>query len=60
MARQSLGKKKINRYIKLTGLPIINAFVRGGTDHRIDLFLADGSVVYLLKDNTIIKPVCDL
>jgi len=43
--RQHLGEKKIKKYRQLTGLPIIRALVRGGTDHRIDFLLEGGKVL---------------
>jgi hypothetical protein len=45
MARQRVGDKKVAKYRALTGLPVLAALVRGGTDHRVDLLLADGSVM---------------
>jgi len=53
--RCRLGKTKINQLKKKTGLPIITAFTRGGTDHKIDLCLDDGSIMCLLKNGTIEK-----
>ena len=47
MARQHLGKKKVMLLRQQLGLDIIAVLVRGGTDHRRDLCLADGTVWYL-------------
>ncbi len=44
--RQKLGQKKIAQYRRLTGLDIIAGTVRGGTDHRVNLHLSDGSIMY--------------
>lgn len=50
MARQSLGKKKVAALRRLTGLPVLYVMVRGGTDHRRDLIMEDGSLIHLYKD----------
>ncbi len=39
----------------LTGLPIVKVMVRGGTGHRKDLCLKDGSIVHLYPDGTMEK-----
>jgi len=52
MARQLLGEKKINNLRQQTGLDIVTVLVRGGTDHRKDLCLGDGSVIHLYADGT--------
>jgi hypothetical protein len=52
MSRCLIGKKKIQWLRRETGLPVIAALVRGDTDHRIDLCLDDGRVVYFFKDGT--------
>jgi hypothetical protein len=31
---------------------VVGALVRGGTDHRIDLLLDDGTIVHWFKDGT--------
>ena len=55
--RQRLGQKKIDRYAKETGLPVVTALTRGNTDHRVDLFLEDGSrVAYWPKTGDIETP----
>ena len=51
--RCKLGPKKINQLKHKTGLSIVFAYVRGGTDHRIDLYLSDGTIMYLLKDGSL-------
>ena len=40
--RQLLGPKKIRSLERETGLEIDSAMVRGGTGHRIDIFLKNG------------------
>ena len=44
--RQRVSEKTVRRYARETGLPVEFALVRGGTDHRIDLCLIDGSIVH--------------
>lgn len=51
--RCKLGPKKVARYARMTGLNVIAAFVRGNTDHRVDLFLADGRIASLYRDGTL-------
>lgn len=51
--RQVLGPKKLARLHTLTGLPIVKVMVRGGTNHRQDLCLADGSIVCRWPDGTL-------
>ena len=46
MARQRLGPKKTARLREKLALPIAGVLVRGGTGHRQDLLLEDGSVVH--------------
>ena len=55
MARNRIGPKKIKRLREKTGLPVITALTRGGTDHRIDLCLDDGSVVHMYRDGSMEK-----
>lgn len=50
MARQSMSSRKVRKIAAQTGLQVMRVLVRGGTDHRRDLLLADGSVVHLFKD----------
>jgi endonuclease V-like protein UPF0215 family len=52
MARQRLSEKNVAKLRKETGLPVIAVLVRGGTAHRKDLCLEDGSVVRLYADGT--------
>ena len=49
MARQKLGPKKVNKLRETTGLDIVFALTRGGTNHRIDLHLKNGDVYHLHK-----------
>ena len=60
MARCVVGEKKVEKYRLQTGLPIVTAFVRGGTDHRVDLCLEDGTVASLYRDGTIERDPDDL
>jgi hypothetical protein len=56
--RQTLSKKNVNKIARQTGLPVLAVLVRGGTDHRKDLCLDDGSVMHLEKDGTMeISPI---
>lgn len=55
--RQQLGKAKVERYRRQTGLDVIAGQVRGGTNHRVDLCLRDGSVVYLWPNGRTEKAV---
>ena len=55
MARNIIGAKKVARLREKTGLPVITALTRGGTDHRIDLCLDNGSIVHLFSDGTMEK-----
>ena len=54
MARQELGLKKVLRLRKETGLDIIAVLVRGGTEHRRDLCLRDGTIICMWPDGDII------
>ena len=47
-----MGEKKVAKLREQTGLPVIAVLVRGGTEHRKDLCLEDGSVVHLYSDGT--------
>ena len=53
--RQLLNEKKTKKLAKETGLPVVKVMVRGGTDHRKDLCLEDGSIMHLWKDGTLSK-----
>lgn len=55
MARNRIGPKKVEKLRDKTGLSVLTALTRGNTDHRIDLYLDDGSVHHLYKDGTIEK-----
>ena len=47
MARQRLGQKKLQKYAQQAGLTgIVYGLVRGGTDHRVNLYEADGTTWY--------------
>lgn len=50
--RQLLGAKKLKRLAAETGLQIVKVMVRGGTDHRKDLCLEDGTIVSLYRDGS--------
>jgi hypothetical protein len=50
-----MNERKTARIAVKYNLPISHILVRGGTDHRKDLLLKDGSVVHLNKDGTIKK-----
>lgn len=52
MARQRLGRKKIESLKQQTGLPIVAVLVRGNTNHRLDLCLEDKTIVHLFKDGS--------
>jgi hypothetical protein len=43
--RQRVGEKKVKKYREMFKLPICTALARGGTDHRIDLFIEGGRIV---------------
>lgn len=53
MARQRMSQKNVRRIAAATGLDIVTILVRGGTDHRKDLCLADGTIASLWSDGTI-------
>lgn len=55
MARNRIGEKKVKKLREKTGLDILTALTRGGTDHRIDLCLSDRSVMHLYRDGTMEK-----
>lgn len=52
MARQRLSQKNVLKLAQQLELPVVAVLVRGGTGHRRDLCLEDGSVVYLYRDGT--------
>jgi hypothetical protein len=53
--RQLLSEKNVRKLAKRYNLPIVNVMVRGGTDHRKDLCLEDGSIINLWPDGTMEK-----
>lgn len=53
--RCALGPKKVKKLAEKTGLPVVKALVRGGTDHRVDLCLEDGTITCLYKDGSLEK-----
>ena len=53
--RQSMNPKNIKKYSKKYSLDIVKIFVRGGTNHRKDLCLSDGTVTCLYPDGSLIK-----
>lgn len=53
--RQKVGDKKVRRLRKKTGLDVRWASVRGNTNHRVDLYLGDGSIVSKYKDGSLEK-----
>ena len=55
MARQRMSNKNTKKYREKLNLPIKYILVRGGTDHRKDLCLKDGSVIHMYKDGTLEK-----
>ena len=51
MARNRItNPKTLARISVIVGQPIVHALTRGGTDHRIDACLPDGSVINVYKD----------
>lgn len=54
--RQRMSEKNVERLRRQLGMPeIISVLVRGGTDHRRDLLVAGGAVIYLWRDGTMTK-----
>ena len=53
--RQTMSLKKVKKYAKLLNLPIARILVRGGTDHRKDLCLEDGSISFLWPNGDVEK-----
>jgi hypothetical protein len=52
--RQKLGKKKIRYYRRILGLENIESgTVRGGTDHRVDLYLDNGISISYWPDGSL-------
>jgi hypothetical protein len=53
MARNKItNPKMLARLAAIVGRPVVHAWTRGGTDHRKDAGLADGSIVHVYKDGT--------
>jgi hypothetical protein len=50
--RQSMSDKNVKKLARKLNLPIVHIQVRGGTDHRKDLFLEDHSIVSLYTDGS--------
>ena len=50
-----MSNRKVRRIAKETGLPVVKIMVRGGTYHRKDLCLEDGTITRLFIDGTIYK-----
>ncbi len=50
--RQHLNAKKVAALARETGLDVVYVLVRGGTDHRRDLCLRDGSIINLWSDGS--------
>jgi len=44
--RQRMSEKNTKRIARKLNLPVVGVLVRGGTDHRKDLLLEDGSVMH--------------
>ncbi len=55
MARQQLGKKKLQKYSKQHGAKFSRGFVRGNTGHRVDLFDEEGVKWCLYPDGELKK-----
>lgn len=55
MATCALGSKKLKKLRSKTGLPIVCATARGGTDHQIQLYLEGGNIVRLFKDGSMVR-----
>ena len=53
--RCKIGEKKIKKYREQTGLPVVSGLVRGGTNHRIDLLLEDGTIMEWYRDGSMEK-----
>ena len=49
MARQSMSDKKVKRLAVETGLDLVAVLVRGGTNHRKDLYVKGGGIVHLYR-----------
>lgn len=49
-----MSDRNVKKYSKYLGFDIVKIMVRGGTDHRKDLCLRDGSILNLYPDGEII------
>ena len=54
--RQKMSQRNVEKYKRITGLPIDYILVRGNTEHRKDLHLEDRSVKCLFPDGIIYNP----
>jgi hypothetical protein len=50
-----MSEKNAEKFCEKYNLPIVCILVRGGTGHRKDLCLIDGSIIYLYKDGSMVK-----
>lgn len=50
-----LGKKKVDRLARETGLPIVDASVRGNEEHSVKVLLEDKTTCYVYPDGDIYK-----
>lgn len=53
--RQKMSKKNVEKLAKELNLPIEQILVRGGTNHRKDLCLEDGSIICLFQNGELVK-----
>ena len=54
--RNLLSPKKVKSYAKKLDMPIVKIMTRGGTNHRLDLYLENGTVMhYWQKQNKLEK-----
>ncbi len=53
--RQHMSERNVKKYANKLNLPIKRILVRGGTGHRKDLCLEDGSIMKLYPDGTMEK-----
>ncbi len=60
IVRQHLSKKKVARLAAHTGFDVVYVLVRGGTDHRQDLCLRDGSIIYFWRGSNDVMEDADL
>lgn len=50
-----MNKKKTRQMAQKYSLPVVAVLVRGGTGHRKDLCLEDGSIIHLYPDGDMEK-----